>query len=144
MKTLKPLVSVLACSCLLSGFATSVSAFDSVAYTGVWKNTSPALTLEIGAFSADITLNGETYTDDTLQFVPSQLNSAPFLYLNAQNRSGQQEYRFYLMTSADAQSNPRLNGYYDQVSLDAEGNKLATQSFPLNMEQTQQQLSAAK
>lgn len=142
MKSLQPKIGTIVCACLLIGAAAPASAFDSAVYSGAWTNQTPALTVKIDANRAEITVDGKTHADATLQYMPSQLPTAPFLYLDARDDSGKQDHQFYLMVSTDEQNQPRLNGYYDRVVLNAAREKVATESFPLSLQQLQQNASA--
>lgn len=132
----------LLCVCLFASASVPVAAFDSDAYSGVWTNQTPALTLKIDGDHADLAIGGKTQASATLQYMESQLPTAPFLYFDARDESGKQMHQLYLMVSTDVHNQPRLNGYYDRVALDSTGAKVAAESFPLSLEQLHQQASA--
>lgn len=127
---------------VIIGIASPAFAVDSSAYTGIWTSQTPALTLKIDTNRAEINVAGKTHTDTSLQYTQNQIPGSPFLYLDTREDSGKQAHQFYLMVSNDDQNQPRLNGYYDHVTLNEAGEKLATESFPLHLQQQQQQAAA--
>lgn len=142
MNQWNPAPGLLACACLLIGVTTPASAFDSAAYNGVWTNQNPALTLKIDADHADIAIDGKTQPKVMLQYLQSQLPTAPFLYVDASDEPGKQDHRFFLMVNADEQDQPRLNGYYERVTLGTNGEKTADEPIPLSLQRSQQRASA--
>lgn len=143
MKKLARQCGQLLAACLMFSVTTAPAfAVDSSAYTGVWTNQTPSLTLKIDGNQAEITIDGKTYTKPTLQYTQNQLPGSPFLYLDSRTNAGKQAHQFYLMVGSDAQNQPQLNGYYDQVTLNEAGEKLITASFPLSLQQRQQQAAA--
>lgn len=124
-------------ACLFSSASSISFAADDVNYSGKWRLPTPAINLNIGAESAQIEIDGNTYTDNSLQFIPNPLSSTPFLYLDTQ--AAQTEHHFYLMLSSDAQNRPQLNGYHDRITLSNNGQK-TIESTPVTL-QYQQKLS---
>ncbi|MDD5392202.1 MAG: hypothetical protein PHE17_04210 [Thiothrix sp.] len=132
------------CACVLAaGFASPVFSAEKSAYEGEWTTQAPALSLKITAKDASFTINGKTYTDPTPEYFYGQLETAPFLYLQAEEPSGnpadaQNQHRLYLIIGENANGNemkPSLHGYYDLAHL-AKGQtgNVTSESWPIQME----------
>lgn len=128
------------CACTLLNaplFATETNT-----YAGVWTSQSPALTLKITDDRAEISLDGKTLIEEKLQYAQNVLPTAPFLSINAQETEQHLSHRFYLMRSENSANQPQLNGYYERITLNPNGEKIAKESFPVALQLASQQTAA--